>query len=182
MCFSTICLVPWCSKHVGVLKRKQSWGFLNANTIILFYKEQICVSESGNVLPNSTRQHSELLKTISFHKYQVIIPLLLFSPYVLSDSFVTPWTVAVQAPLPILEWIRISISRGSSQTKYLPCSPPLAEELLPLSHEGSPQEKFVVVQPLSHVPVFGTPWSVDVSISCPSLSLRICSDSCSLNQ
>ena len=43
-----------------------TWGFLNANTVILFYKEQICVSESGNVLPKSTQQHSELLKTISF--------------------------------------------------------------------------------------------------------------------
>ena len=48
----------------------------------------------------------------------------------------------------ILEWIVISFSRGSSQTKYLPCSPPLAGELLPLSREGCPQEKFVVVQTL----------------------------------
>ena len=51
------------SKHARVLKRKQSWGF-NAHTIILFYKERICVSESWNVLSKSTQQHSELRQSL----------------------------------------------------------------------------------------------------------------------
>ena len=47
MGFSTICLVLWCSKHITciiniVLKINQIWGFLNADTITLFYKEGIC--------------------------------------------------------------------------------------------------------------------------------------------
>ena len=40
----------------------------------------------------------------------------------------------------------------------------------------------VVVQSLSHVQFFGTPWSVACQLLCPPLSLGVCSDSCPLNQ
>ena len=55
----------------------------------------------------------------------ICIMLLLFSLYVMSNSFVTPWTVTHQAPLSVvfprqerkLERVAISFSRGSSQPK-----------------------------------------------------------------
>ena len=63
--------------------------------------------------------------------------------------FVTPWTVARQAPLSmgillarILEWVAIPISRGSSQPRdetqvYLLCR----QILYHLSYQGSPRKK-----------------------------------------
>ena len=52
----------------------------------------------------------------------------------MSTSFVTPWIVARQAPLSmgfsqarILEWVAISLSRGSSQLRDQHISPTLAE-------------------------------------------------------
>ena len=51
----------------------------------------------------------------------------------MSDSFVTPWVVANQAPLVhriwqarILEWVAISFCRGSSDPGVKPESPALA--------------------------------------------------------
>ena len=75
--------------------------------------------------------------------------LLLFSLYVMSDSFATPWTTACQAPL----------SMGSSREEYcsgLPCPPPgdlpdpgikptspvWQMDSLPLNHQGSPTSAF----------------------------------------
>ena len=75
--------------------------------------------------------------------------LLLFSLYVMSDSFATPWTTARQAPL----------SMGSSREEYcsgLPCPPPgdlpdpgikptspaWQMDSLPLNHQGSPTSAF----------------------------------------
>ena len=50
--------------------------------------------------------------------------MLLFSCSVVFDSFVTPWTAALQAPLSmeilqarILEWVAMPSSRGSSQPR-----------------------------------------------------------------
>ena len=52
--------------------------------------------------------------------------LLLFCRSVMSDSFVTPWTVARQVPLSsgisqarILEWVAVSSYRGSSHIRGL---------------------------------------------------------------
>ena len=39
-----------------------------------------------------------------------------------------------------------------------------------------------VVQSLSHVQLFVTPWTVNARLPCPSPSLRVCSNSCSLSQ
>ena len=40
----------------------------------------------------------------------------------------------------------------------------------------------IVVQLLSHIRLFGTPWTAACHASCPSLSPVICSNSCSLNR
>ena len=51
---------------------------------------------------------------------QLVFLLLLFSHSVVSDCFMTPWTVAPGSSVPgvlqarILEWVAISFSRGSS--------------------------------------------------------------------
>ena len=59
--------------------------------------------------------------------------------------FVTPWTVAHQAPLSkgispvrILKWIVISSSRRSSQLRDQTCAPCIGRWSLPSSHLGSP--------------------------------------------
>ena len=68
--------------------------------------------------------------------------LLLFSQWVLSNSFATLWIVAHQAPLSVisqakkLEWVAISFSRGSPWPK--PTSPVLQVDSLPFSHQESP--------------------------------------------
>ena len=40
----------------------------------------------------------------------------------------------------------------------------------------------VVVQSLSHVRLFATPWTAACQLPCPSLSPAVCSDSCPLSQ
>ena len=65
----------------------------------------------------------------------------------MSDSFVTPWTVARQAPLwepgilqaRILEWVAMpSSSRGSSQSRIEPVSPALAGGFFTTEPHGKP--------------------------------------------
>ena len=60
--------------------------------------------------------------------------------------FVTPWTVAYQAPLSmiffqarVLEWVAISFSRGSSRPRIEPVSPALQADALPSKPSGKPQ-------------------------------------------
>ena len=68
---------------------------------------------------------SKIYSLSNFQVYNTVLSLLsLFSCSVLSDSFSTSWTVALQAPLSmgilqarILEWVAISFSRGSSQPR-----------------------------------------------------------------
>ena len=86
---------------------------------------------------------------------------------VMSDSatLATPWTVALQTPLSllqarILQWIAIIFSRGSSQprgqTHYLLCLLHWqVDSLLP----GKPIYVYVC-QSLSHVLLFVTPWTI----------------------
>ena len=71
---------------------------------------------------------SEVSQTLSELKEGVISIHMLFSCSVVSDSFVTPWTVARQAPLSvgffmarIPEWVAISFSRGSPQPRDATC-------------------------------------------------------------
>ena len=73
---------------------------------------------------------------------------LLFSCYVVSNSFVTPWTIAHQAPLS-MEFSRQEYWSGlpfpavgdlldpGIKTMSL-ASPALQADSLPLSHQGSP--------------------------------------------
>ena len=60
--------------------------------------------------------------------------------------FVTPWTVAYQAPpsmgffqARVLEWIAISFFRGSSRPRIAPRSPALQADALPSKPPGKPQ-------------------------------------------
>ena len=74
--------------------------------------------------------------------------LLLFSHKVMSDSFVTPWTVACQTPLFMgfsrqEYWrglpfpSRVDLSDSGTETGSL-ASPALASGFLAVSHQGSP--------------------------------------------
>ena len=62
----------------------------------------------------------------------------------MSDSFVTPWTVACQGPVcvilqaRILEWLAISSFKESFQIRDWTCVSSLEGGFLPLSHQGSP--------------------------------------------
>ena len=68
----------------------------------------------------------------------------------MSDCFVTPWTVAHQAPLSmgisqtrILEWVAISFSRGIFRTQGSnPGLPHCRKTLYHLSHQGSPVQSW----------------------------------------
>ena len=64
-----------------------------------------------------------------------------------------------------LEWVVISFSRGSfwsrDWTAFI--------QYLPLSQQGNPSFKFVV-QLLSRVRLFVTPWTVVARLPCPSIS------------
>ena len=81
-----------------------------------------------------------------YFESQIYNILLLFSRSVLSDSFVTPWTVARQDPLSmgfsrkeILEWIAMPSSRGSSRCRdrtRVSCT--VWQLPLPLSHQRHP--------------------------------------------
>ena len=60
--------------------------------------------------------------------------VVFFSQSVMTNSYSTPWTVACQSPAHgisqarIFEWVAISFSRGSSQSRDLePRSPALAD-------------------------------------------------------
>ena len=60
--------------------------------------------------------------------YHVVVAVV-FRHWVISDSFVTPWTVAHQAPLSmrifqarILQWVAITFSRGSSWPRNWTCT------------------------------------------------------------
>ena len=70
--------------------------------------------------------------------------MLLFSCLVMSDSFVTPWTVACQAPLS-MGFPKQEYWSGSPfpppgnlpNSEIKPPSPVLQADSLPLSHQGS---------------------------------------------
>ena len=69
----------------------------------------------------------------------------LFSCSIVSDSFVTPWTVAHQTPMSmgilqarILEWVAMPSSRESSQPVDQTQVSCIAGILYQLSHQGSP--------------------------------------------
>ena len=87
---------------------------------------------------NKGKMHNQILYTFCFIQ-------LLFSRWVMSNSFVTPWPVACQAPLAtelsrilarILEWGAIPFFRGSSQARDQIWVSYIGDSLL-LSHWGS---------------------------------------------
>ena len=105
--------------------------------------------------------------------------------------FVTPWTVARQAPLleisqaRILEWVAVSSSQGSSWPGIEPMFPALAGRFFtteppgkPLKH-GNVHLSFSSVQLLSRVRLFATPWiaaqQASLSITNSRSSLRLMS-------
>ena len=78
----------------------------------------------------------------------------------------------------ILEWIKISFSRGSSQTKYLPCPLDWQKNSYHWDTRDANRESSVT----KSCPSLWDPRTADARLPCPSLSLRICSNSCSLSQ
>ena len=103
------------------------WVGLHASTA----KGMGLIPDWGTKIPHSTRP-----------EYICVLCLVLSCV----QLFLTPWTVALQAPLSlgilqagILEWIAMPSSRGSSQPRdqtYISC---IARQILyRLSHEGSP--------------------------------------------
>ena len=100
-------------------------------------------------------------------------------------TLVIPWTVALQAPLPMgfprqKYWSGLRFPSPGDLPK-LSIYPVLLTGRRTLTTEilGMPTGK---VQSLSRVQLFGTPRTADARLPCPSLSLRICSNSCSLSQ
>ena len=70
-----------------------------------------------------------------------------------------------------------------SLTKAWACDPCLGRRVLYhwLDHLGSPSSRFVVVQSLSHVWLFATPWTQQTRLPCPSSS-QVCSTSSPLSR
>ena len=119
--------------------------------------------------------------------------------------FVTPWTAACQAPLSvgffqakILEWVTISVSRGSSWLRMEPAPPALASGFFTTEPPGKPLKwvlasgkltamkgaivstsPFSSVQSLSPVRLFATPWiaahQASLSITSSRNSLKLTS-------
>ena len=88
---------------------------------------------------------------------------------VLSDSFVTPWTVARQTPLSmgilqtrILEWVAMLFSRGSSRPRDQTLVSCIAGRLFTVHSQITVFTDFgnVVVQLLIRARLFVTPWTV----------------------
>ena len=83
---------------------------------------------------------------------------------VLSKSFVTPWTVALQAPLSVRfsrqeYWSGLPFpSSGDLPNPGSKTTSPALQAFPPLSLRGSPLDR--VVQSLSRVQLFMTPWTV----------------------
>ena len=83
--------------------------------------------------------------------------MLLFSHFIMSNSFMTPWTLCSPpdsvhgiSQARILEWIAIPFSRVSPDPCIKPVSPALQGNSLLLSHQGNSKADFVAIQSLSH--------------------------------
>ena len=91
----------------------------------------------------------KVLKSVD--SYQAGIYFVLFSRSVVSDSFVTPWTVASQAPLSMgfprqdywILGISIFSSRDVPDTGVKSMFPAWSADYLPLSHLQSPQSSYI---------------------------------------
>ena len=83
----------------------------------------------------------------------------------------------------ILEWVAISFSRGSSLPRDWNCIPWIGRLILYHCATSEAQSsRSIVVQWLSHVWPFGSPWLQHARLSCPSLSPKACSNSYPLSQ
>ena len=92
---------------------------------------------------------------IYIYKYiyiYIYIYLLLFSCYVMSDSFATTRTLALQAPsvhgisqARILKWVAIFFSRGSSQFRDQTLISCIGKWVLLLGHQGNPIHKNIYI-------------------------------------
>ena len=83
----------------------------------------------------------------------------------------------------ILEWVAISFSRGSSLPRDWNCIPWIGRLILyHWATSEAQSSRSIVVQWLSHVWPFGSPWLQHARLSCPSLSPKACSNSYPLSQ
>ena len=88
-------------------------------------------------LPEFTAQE---LSSVFSLAHTTLLLLLLFSLQVALDSFVSPWTVACQAPLPRQEYwsvLPFSSPEDLPDPRIEPRPPALQLDSLPLSHQGS---------------------------------------------
>ena len=91
--------------------------------MVLYYGSPSKLIQGCNPLPEN------VLTTLQINNNQILTALLLlFSHSVVSNSFVTPWTIAppgssvhVISQARLLEWVAISSSRGSSQPRDRTC-------------------------------------------------------------
>ena len=95
-------------------------------------KKTFCFSNLSNMKTDTTQLHSDPF---------MIFTAVLFLPFAQSLScvqlFVTPWTIALQAPLSmgilqarILEWVAISFSRGSAWPRDPACISCIGRQIL----------------------------------------------------
>ena len=95
-------------------------------------KKTFCFSNLSNMKTDTTQLHSDPF---------MIFTAVLFLPFAQSLScvqlFVTPWTIALQAPLSmgilqarILEWVAISFSRGSAWSRDPACISCIGRQIL----------------------------------------------------
>ena len=83
----------------------------------------------------------------------------------------------------ILEWVAISFSRGFSLPRDWNCIPWIGRLILyHWATSEAQSSRSIVVQWLSHVWPFGSPWLQHTRLSCPSLSPKACSNSYPLSQ
>ena len=65
---------------------------------------------------------------------------------------------------------------------WSPCCPRESQESSPAPQFESIQFSLLVMCALSHVQIFVTPWTAYAKLPCPSLSPRVCSNSCPLSR
>ena len=83
----------------------------------------------------------------------------------------------------ILEWVVIPFSRGSSQSRDLTWVSCIKGRFFTIESPGKPLHYVaVVVQSLSHVQPFVSPWLQHSRPACPSPTPRTCSNSCPLSR
>ena len=152
------CSPPGSSVHGILLARILEWVAMPSSKISSWPSDRTWVSciagrlftvwatgEAVEAHMVNTTLYFSTVHTILYLWTNIIHSLLLFSHWVLSDSFATPWIIACQAPLlmglPRQEyWSGLPISSlgDLSDSRIELVSPTCQECSFPLSHQGNP--------------------------------------------